>query len=273
MTHSQAIAAVGPTEQAKILVVEDDPDIRKILELYLGEKGFRVKMADGAPRALELLGEEPIENMLRPFQEALVAEAVLALLKLTPSEYHTLTLDTADAPDLEQLLADIYKAGRELVGNELKRQGAAEVAIGDTSESEVAQLQTIADATISRLVNDVQFRAADLATQKAVKGLEGDALEAALRSALEEASTTYVTRGAREAATVVLGKGRRAEGIARADDIGKVIFSALLDRNCCSPCSEEDGTEYESVAVAPQVPFDACEGGAQCRCFLIVLIK
>ena len=56
MTHSQAIAAVGPTEQAKILVVEDDPDIRKILELFLGEKGFRVKMADGAPRALDLPG-------------------------------------------------------------------------------------------------------------------------------------------------------------------------------------------------------------------------
>src|SRR3989441_11948832 len=64
MTHSQAIAAVGPTEQAKILVVEDDPDIRKILELYLGEKGFRVKIADGAPRALELLGEEPIDLIL-----------------------------------------------------------------------------------------------------------------------------------------------------------------------------------------------------------------
>ncbi len=64
MTHSQAIAAVGPMEQAKILVVEDDPDIRKILELYLGEKGFRVKMADGAPRALELLGEEPIDLIL-----------------------------------------------------------------------------------------------------------------------------------------------------------------------------------------------------------------
>jgi len=64
MTHSQAIAAVGPTEQAKILVVEDDPDIRKILELFLGEKGFRVKIADGAPRALELLSEEPIDLIL-----------------------------------------------------------------------------------------------------------------------------------------------------------------------------------------------------------------
>src|SRR5438067_3977923 len=64
MTHSQAIAAVGPMEQAKILVVEDDPDIRKILELYLGEKGFRVKMADGAPRALELLAEEPFDLIL-----------------------------------------------------------------------------------------------------------------------------------------------------------------------------------------------------------------
>src|SRR5213593_4228061 len=64
MTHSQAIAAVDPTAAAKILVVEDDPDIRKILELFLSEKGFRVKSADGAPRALELLGEEPIDLIL-----------------------------------------------------------------------------------------------------------------------------------------------------------------------------------------------------------------
>src|SRR5438067_9062902 len=64
MTHSQANAAVGPTEQAKILVVEDHPDIRKSLELFLGEKGFRVKIANDAPRALELLGEEPVDLIL-----------------------------------------------------------------------------------------------------------------------------------------------------------------------------------------------------------------
>src|SRR6059036_3637848 len=64
MSHSQAIAAVGPVEQAKILVVEDDPDIRKILELFLGEKGFRVKVTDGAPAALEMLDQAPIDVIL-----------------------------------------------------------------------------------------------------------------------------------------------------------------------------------------------------------------
>src|SRR5438552_11843274 len=63
MSQKQDASTDSP-EQAKILVVEDDPDIRKILEMFLTEKGFRVKMADGAPRALELLGEEPIDLIL-----------------------------------------------------------------------------------------------------------------------------------------------------------------------------------------------------------------
>ncbi|HJQ97133.1 MAG TPA: sigma-54 dependent transcriptional regulator, partial [Candidatus Polarisedimenticolaceae bacterium] len=53
-----------PGEHAKVLVVEDDPDIRKILEMFLTEKGFRVKAAEGGPRALEMLAEEPIDLIL-----------------------------------------------------------------------------------------------------------------------------------------------------------------------------------------------------------------
>src|ERR1700756_5808924 len=51
-------------EHAKILVVEDDPDIRRILDMFLTEKGFRVKVADDAARALEMLAEEPIDLIL-----------------------------------------------------------------------------------------------------------------------------------------------------------------------------------------------------------------
>jgi DNA-binding NtrC family response regulator len=51
-------------DRPKILVVEDDPDIRKILDLFLAEKGFQVKVADDGPRALAMIGEEPIDLIL-----------------------------------------------------------------------------------------------------------------------------------------------------------------------------------------------------------------
>src|SRR3989441_6264338 len=51
-------------DRAKVMVVEDDPDIRKILELFLTEKAFRVKSAESASQALEMLAEEPIDLIL-----------------------------------------------------------------------------------------------------------------------------------------------------------------------------------------------------------------
>jgi len=63
MSHL-AETTIDPQERAKVLVVEDDPDIRKILEMFLTEKGFRVKVADGGPRALALVAEEPIDLIL-----------------------------------------------------------------------------------------------------------------------------------------------------------------------------------------------------------------
>jgi two-component system, NtrC family, response regulator HydG len=57
-------APVEGRELAKVLVVEDDPDIRRILEMFLVEKGYRVKVADAAARALEMLAEEPIDLIL-----------------------------------------------------------------------------------------------------------------------------------------------------------------------------------------------------------------
>src|SRR5690348_18048914 len=64
MSQPQQVSTTEPREQVKVLVVEDDPDIRKILDLFLTEKGFRVKVAESAPRALELLAEEPIDLIL-----------------------------------------------------------------------------------------------------------------------------------------------------------------------------------------------------------------
>src|SRR5438552_1081144 len=53
----------GP-DRPKTLVFEDAPDIRKIIEIFLTEKRFHVKVTDGAPAALEMLDQEPIDVIL-----------------------------------------------------------------------------------------------------------------------------------------------------------------------------------------------------------------
>ena len=54
----------APAEHAKVLVVEDDPDIRRILELFLSERDFTVTTADSAERALDLLAAAPVDLIL-----------------------------------------------------------------------------------------------------------------------------------------------------------------------------------------------------------------
>jgi DNA-binding NtrC family response regulator len=48
----------------KVLVVEDDDDVRAILAVFLGDKGFHVKLAESGHRALEIMGEEPVDLIL-----------------------------------------------------------------------------------------------------------------------------------------------------------------------------------------------------------------
>jgi DNA-binding NtrC family response regulator len=48
-------------DQYRVLVVEDDPDIRRILQLFLTERDFSVTTADRAATALELVAETPFD--------------------------------------------------------------------------------------------------------------------------------------------------------------------------------------------------------------------
>jgi len=63
-TIHPALVGIEPRDRPKVLVVEDDADIRNILQIFLREKGFQVKVADCGPAALELLNEEPIDLIL-----------------------------------------------------------------------------------------------------------------------------------------------------------------------------------------------------------------
>jgi len=51
-------------DQYRVLVVEDDPDIRRILQLFLCERDFSVSTAENAAVALAILAEAPVDLIL-----------------------------------------------------------------------------------------------------------------------------------------------------------------------------------------------------------------
>ncbi|MCZ2109039.1 MAG: sigma-54 dependent transcriptional regulator [Dehalococcoidia bacterium] len=51
-------------DQYRVLVVEDDPDIRRILQLFLTERDFSVTTADRASTALDLMSQFPVDLIL-----------------------------------------------------------------------------------------------------------------------------------------------------------------------------------------------------------------
>src|SRR5207302_572900 len=68
MNDAQLVSP-GPDEseapdRPKILVVQADPAIRKILEIFLTETRFQVKVTDGAATALTTLDQEPVDVIL-----------------------------------------------------------------------------------------------------------------------------------------------------------------------------------------------------------------
>lgn len=52
------------TESVRVLVVDDDPDVRELLDDYLSESGFEVVSADGAATAREVLAGPPCALVL-----------------------------------------------------------------------------------------------------------------------------------------------------------------------------------------------------------------
>ena len=65
VTHKEAATpSTGHADRAKLLIVDDDPEVRIIVAEFLQEFGYEVIQANGGKEALELLAQTPDIRML-----------------------------------------------------------------------------------------------------------------------------------------------------------------------------------------------------------------
>src|SRR5580692_1988460 len=55
-------------EKASVLIVEDEPKMRRLLELQLAEEGFQARIAADAETGLQMLGKEPFDVVVTDFK-------------------------------------------------------------------------------------------------------------------------------------------------------------------------------------------------------------
>lgn len=159
--------------------------------------------------------------------------------------------------------AAIAEAKRQ--GVTIRRPDAAAVAAGVEERAEATA------AVLARSVSEVSAR-------KAVSFSAGGALSArevaaSVREHVESLSDAFLVENIGGAVTHAQNEGRAlviSEGPA-----SRVYASELLDNNTCGPCTDIDGTEYDSVDDAaadyPGGGFKECEGGDRCRGTLVAV--
>jgi DNA-binding response OmpR family regulator len=76
----------GPSSGARILVVDDEPHIRRVVEVVLGKEGFDVVAASEGTEGLHILSQQRIDlvilDLLMPGSSGL---EVLAKIRTTPA--------------------------------------------------------------------------------------------------------------------------------------------------------------------------------------------
>jgi two-component system, cell cycle response regulator CpdR len=55
--HREAITSEGGSDRPRLMIVDDDPEVRVIVAEFLEDFGYRVLQADGAAQALDLLSQ------------------------------------------------------------------------------------------------------------------------------------------------------------------------------------------------------------------------
>lgn len=178
---------------------------------------------------------------------------------------------------VERILLDLFEYGQRQVRQEITKQRGtlkAQDPLGEAgSEAVEGFLKTRAKGTANVLAS--KLRAAMV--WEALRQVKGGVVnKLAFGKALTDLSDRELVATAKFSVAEAFAFGRQIEAKRHADEIDRVVYSAILDENNCGRCAELDGKEFtfpsvEWDDVAP--PYRECEGGDRCRCMGVYIYK
>ncbi|MCJ7841469.1 response regulator transcription factor [Lederbergia sp. NSJ-179] len=86
----------------KILIVDDDPDIRKIISIYLGNEGFQTEMAENALEALEYLEKDRFDLVILDIMMPEM-DGIDACMKIREKRHMPIVMLSAKSEDMDKI--------------------------------------------------------------------------------------------------------------------------------------------------------------------------
>ena len=96
--------AIGELKRPKILVVDDDENIRACLQEILEHNQFRVTTADGVSQALHLIADEPFDVLLSDLQMPGAGDGFTVVSAMHHSHPSAVTLVLSGYPELKEAM-------------------------------------------------------------------------------------------------------------------------------------------------------------------------
>ena len=219
-------------------------------------------------------GRDDVAAALRAARPAVQAEIIHKVLNRPVGQMHRASVeaDPKLVAAVEKILGGVAEFGREQVGKERAKQHSG-AAPADAAKIRAAAgrskdpIGLYADGVVSEFTNTLSARATNVVIDlKRKSGLTDGEIFQAAQEALDEQSDKWIDGVGSKGANEAFAEGRDAGYEEYKDEIGSVIYSALLDTNTCEACAGADGEEGATPADVPDVPNPDCDGGDKCRC-------
>ena len=218
-------------------------------------------------------GRDDVAAALRAARPRIQAEIVHKLVDSPVRNMHRVSIAPDDKliAQIEAILQNISDFGARQVTEEATRQRAgrapqtaARIRMADSKRD---PLGLYADGVVGEFTNNLQQRAANVALdQQRQGGKSKGELITDIGEDLDDQSDKWIDSVASKGANEAFADGREDGYDQHKDEIGSVIYSAILDINTCPQCADADGQEGDTPDDIPDVPNPDCDGGDKCRC-------